>query len=166
MSNAGWYAKKFGTNPNPQPEAPPLMIPNPVYQQQPVQYQQPQYQAPQQTFVPQPGSPQNYGYNYPGGQALADPHLEAAMRLAASATLGTTCPQCRSVNYMKVGVQSTQNGSFDVLRCYDCGYPLEQSGSKNGSLTGAKVVGDAKSARGNDSTNNWNPQQIVGRIDG
>ena len=55
---------------------------------------------------------------------------------------------------------------FRSLRCYDCGYPLEQSGSKYGSLTGAKVEGTTKAAMGNDSTNNWNPQQIVGRVDG
>jgi hypothetical protein len=43
---------------------------------------------------------------------------------------------------------------------------MEQSGSKYGSLTGAQVVGDTKSASGNNPTNNYNPQQIIGRIDG
>ena len=51
-------------------------------------------------------------------------------------------------------------------RCYDCGYPLEQSGSKYGALAGAHVEGDTQAARGNDQTNNYNPQQIIGRIDG
>jgi hypothetical protein len=31
-------------------------------------------------------------------------------------------------------------------------------------LTGAQVVGDAKGARGNDATNNYNPQGIIGRV--
>jgi hypothetical protein len=53
-----------------------------------------------------------------------------------------------------------------ALRCYDCGYPVQQSGSRYGSLTGAHVEGNAKAAAGNDATNNWNPQGIVGRIDG
>ena len=50
-------------------------------------------------------------------------------------------------------------------RCYDCGYPIQQSGSKYGALTGAHVVGDTKGARGNDPTNNYNPQNIIGRIE-
>jgi hypothetical protein len=58
---------------------------------------------------------------------------------------------------------SIQNAT---ARCFDCGYPLEQSGSKYGQLAGAKVEGNAGQARGNDATNNWNPQGIIGRIDG
>ena len=44
-----------------------------------------------------------------------------------------------------------------ALRCYDCGYPISQSGSRYGALTGAKVEGAAKSAIGNDVRNNFNP---------
>jgi hypothetical protein len=51
-------------------------------------------------------------------------------------------------------------------RCYDCGYPINQSGSRYGALTGAKVEGNVKAATGNDSASNWNPQGIIGRIDG
>jgi hypothetical protein len=50
-------------------------------------------------------------------------------------------------------------------RCYDCGYPIQQSGSKYGALTGAHVEGSTKGARGNDATNNYNPQNIIGRIE-
>jgi hypothetical protein len=67
------------------------------------------------------------------------------------------CPDCNSNNYMAV-----QNAA---PRCYDCGYPLQQSGSKFGSLTGAKVEGNIKSSIGNDTKSNWNPQGIIGRID-
>ena len=81
-----------------------------------------------------------------------------ATERAASARQTATCPDCGSGNYFSI-----QNAA---PRCYDCGYPLEQSGSKYGSLTGAKVEGNTKSARGNDTANNWNPQGIVGRIDG
>ena len=77
---------------------------------------------------------------------------------AQSASQTQSCPNCSSNNYMSV--------SGAKLRCYDCGYPLEQSGSRYGSLTGAKIEGSTKSARGNDSTNNFNPQQIIGRVDG
>jgi ribosomal protein L37E len=75
---------------------------------------------------------------------------------AQSASKTETCPDCGSGNYHGF------NGS--KTRCYECGYPMEQSGSKYGSLTGAQVVGDTKSSRGNDATNNYNPQGIIGRV--
>lgn len=76
---------------------------------------------------------------------------------AQSAALTDTCPSCGSANYFSI--QNT------TPRCYDCGYPIEQSGSRYGSLTGANVIGDPKTARGNDPTSNYNPTQIIGRID-
>jgi ribosomal protein S27AE len=78
---------------------------------------------------------------------------------AQSAKQTQTCPECGSGNYMA----PAQNVG---LRCYDCGYPLQQYGSKYGSLTGARVEGDVKTSRGNDVQSNWNPQGIIGRIDG
>ncbi len=76
---------------------------------------------------------------------------------ARSASETSLCPDCSSDNYFGF------NGSKP--RCYECGYPMEQSGSKYGSLTGAQVVGDAKGARGNDAINNYNPQGIIGRVE-
>lgn len=111
----------------------------------------PQAAPPQQPNMPMPPSQQPMTQYVP-------PQPQTPSSRALSAQQNQSCPNCNSANYMSV------NGA--KLRCYDCGYPLEQSGSKYGSLTGAKVVGDAKSARGNDSSNNWNPQQIVGRVDG
>ena len=75
---------------------------------------------------------------------------------AQSARQTQTCPECNSANYMAV-----QNAA---ARCYDCGYPIQQSGSRYGSLTGAHVDGAAKQATGNDVQSNWNPQTIIGRI--
>jgi len=77
---------------------------------------------------------------------------------AQSAKQTATCPECGSVNYMAI-----QNAA---PRCYDCGYPISQSGSRYGNLTGAHVEGSAKAAAGNNPTSNWNPQGIIGRIDG
>lgn len=77
---------------------------------------------------------------------------------AQSSKQTATCPDCGSSNYMAV-----QNAA---PRCYDCGYPIQQSGSRFGSLTGAHVEGSAKQAAGNDTQSNWNPQGIIGRIDG
>ena len=75
---------------------------------------------------------------------------------AQSAKQTATCPDCGSGNYFAV-----QNSA---ARCYDCGYPIQQSGSRWGSLAGAHVEGSTKQATGNDSQNNWNPQGIIGRI--
>lgn len=108
--------------------------------------------APQPQNMPMPPSQQPMTQYVP-----PQPQPQTPSSRAQSAQQNQSCPNCASANYMSV------NGA--KLRCYDCGYPLEQSGSKYGSLTGAKVVGDAKSARGNDTVNNWNPQQIVGRIE-
>jgi ribosomal protein L37E len=80
-----------------------------------------------------------------------------AQRGLPSSSQTASCPDCGSSNYMSV--QNTKP------RCLDCGYPIEQSGSRYGSLAGAKVQGSAKQASGNDVTNNYNPQQIIGRID-
>ena len=87
------------------------------------------------------------------------PQPQVPVTKAQSANQTQSCPNCGGNNYMSPSPQI-------ALRCYDCGYPLEQSGSKFGSLTGAKVEGSVKSARGNDGTSNWNPQGIIGRIDG
>lgn len=84
------------------------------------------------------------------------PQQQIAPQKAQSASQTDFCPTCGSSNYMSV--QNAQK------RCYDCGYPLEQSGSRYGSLTGAQVEGPVKGSLGNDGTSNWNPQGIIGRI--
>lgn len=73
-----------------------------------------------------------------------------------SAQQTQTCPDCNSANYMSV--------NNTAPRCFECGYPVEQSGSRYGSLAGAHVEGSAKGALGNNPTSNWNPQGIIGRI--
>lgn len=77
---------------------------------------------------------------------------------AQSSKQTASCPECGSGNYMAVANAAP--------RCYDCGYPISQSGSRYGSLTGAHVEGPTQAAMGNDTTNNWNPQGVIGRIDG
>lgn len=84
------------------------------------------------------------------------PVPQPAFSKAQSASQTAMCPECGSDNYFGF------NGSKP--RCYECGYPMEQSGSKYGSLTGARVVGQTTGARGNDATNNYNPQGIIGRV--
>jgi hypothetical protein len=84
-SNADWFAKKLGQQPQqPQTPAPTYVAPQPATYVQP---QQPQY-PPSQQATPQ------------------------ALR----------CPGCGSGNYGGATPESRK-------RCYDCGYPIQQSGS-------------------------------------
>lgn len=125
MSNADWWAKQLGA--------------------------QPQQAAPRTADMPMPPSQQAM-------TPFVSPQPQPTSK-AQSAKQVQTCPDCGSANYMS----PAQNIG---LRCYDCGYPIQQSGSRFGSLTGATVEGNAKAAKGNDGTSNWNPQGIIGRIDG
>ncbi|CAB4179197.1 hypothetical protein UFOVP1033_60 [uncultured Caudovirales phage] len=108
--------------------------------------------APRQTNNPMPPSQQ------PMTQFQPPPQPQQPTSKAQSASQTATCPECGGTNYMSVQKAAP--------RCYDCGYPISQSGSRYGSLTGAKVEGNAKSAIGNDVQSNWNPQGIIGRVDG
>jgi len=132
VSNADWWAKQLGA----QPQAPQQQVP--VAAPRPANNPMPPSQQPMTQF--QPVQPQ-----------------QPASR-AQSALQTASCPECGGTNYMSVQKAAP--------RCYDCGYPISQSGSRYGSLTGAKVEGSAKSAIGNDVQSNWNPQGIIGRIDG
>ena len=131
MSNADWWAKQLGA----QPQAPQQQVP--VAAPRPVNNPMPPSQQPMAQFQP------------------VQPQQPASRAQSASQT--AACPECGGTNYMSV-----QNAA---ARCYDCGYPISQSGSRYGSLTGAKVEGNAKSAIGNDVQSNWNPQGIIGRVD-
>jgi|LauGreDrversion4_2_1035121.scaffolds.fasta_scaffold120261_1 ribosomal protein S27E len=82
-------------------------------------------------------------------QAMPSFQPQVAQTKAQSARLADTCPDCGSSNYMAASPQTS-------LRCYDCGYPVQQSGSRFGGLAGANVEGAAKQASGN-SAGSWNP---------
>lgn len=110
--------------------------------------------------APQIGRPSNIPPMPPSQQPMAAmPTFQPQPTKAQSANQVATCPDCGSGNYMAPTPQI-------ALRCYDCGYPIQQSGSRFGNLAGAHVEGAAKQAAGNDTANNWNPQGIIGRIDG
>ena len=147
MSNADWYARKFGNPPQPapvQPVYPPQQTPSPYpppqFQQQPAyppQYAEPQ-QVPQQPITPQVPLP--------------------------SAVASAVCPQCRSRNFLVVGKTpaSASSAPQDIYRCYDCGYPAaQQAGSGLASLSATS--GPARPAK-QVPTGGWNPQGIIGHI--
>ena len=97
----------------------------------------------------------------PSQQPMAQmPSFQAAnpAEKAQSSKQTASCPDCGSGNYFSI-----QNAT---PRCYDCGYPIQQSGSRYGGLAGAHVEGSTKQATGNNTTNNWNPQGIIGSING
>lgn len=86
------------------------------------------------------------------------PQVQNPASRAVSASQTATCPDCGSSNYMSV--QNT------APRCLDCGYPIQQSGSRFGALTGAHVEGGAKAAAGNNPTSNWSPMPAGYGADG
>lgn len=110
--------------------------------------------------APQVGRPANMPPMPPSQQPMAPmPSFQPqSTRQAPSASQTATCPDCGSGNYFAI-----QNSA---PRCYDCGYPIQQSGSRFGSLTGAHVEGATKQATGNDTSGGYNPQNIIGRIAG
>jgi hypothetical protein len=80
---------------------------------------------------------------------------------AQSAAQNMPCPECGGGKYM------SPPGRQDIApRCIDCGYPVQQSGSRYGALTGAKIEGNAKGAIGNSPTSGWNPMPAGYNPDG
>lgn len=133
MSNADWFARKL----NAQPQAPTQPITPPTMPP---------------TFAVQPkpatyAQPQNP--SYPPNQ-----------QLSPQAPL---CPECNSANYSVAAKQVTQNGQVESWRCYDCGYPIVQAGSKHGGATSAPSQGGAQRAR-QVATGGWNPTTIIGHL--
>ena len=111
----------------------------------------PQTQAPRQDNLPSMPPSQQPMPQMPSFQQGAVPNEKAQ-----SAKQTALCPDCGSNNFMSV--------SGAKPRCFDCGYPVEQQGSRYGSLAGAHVEGATRAATGNDTVSNWNPQGVIGRI--
>jgi hypothetical protein len=85
-----------------------------------------------------------------------DPNQDNLVVKAQSARFTEKCPGCFSGNYFApMGTQ--------LKRCYDCGYPIQQSGSGGGmpSDSSAPATPAIQVHKGN----NFNPQQIIGRIE-
>ena len=107
-------------------------------------------QSGQAAPVPQ-GRPANMPPMPPSQQPMQvmPPFQAQPQTKAQSANQSASCPDCGSGNYFSATPQTQQ-------RCYDCGYPVQQSGSRFGGLAGANVEGAAKQAAGNQS-GSWNP---------
>lgn len=95
---------------------------------------------------------------YDQGQRVAyDPQQDQLVTRAQSSRLNDRCPGCMSGNYF------APTGT-NMKRCYDCGYPIIQSGTGAG-MPGGASAGPTKPAIQPTSGNNFNPSVIVGRIE-
>lgn len=99
---------------------------------------QPAYVAPQPATYAQPAQP-----SYPPNQQLT-PQAEK-------------CPGCGSANYGGASPEARK-------RCYDCGYPIVQSGSGPGrGVSSPKPEGPVQAAK-QVQTGGWNPTTIIGKL--
>lgn len=73
------------------------------------------------------------------------------------------CPECGSGNYTVAAKQVTQNGEVSSWRCYDCGYPKIQAGSRHGGASSASSSGPTQKAK-QVPTGGWNPTTIIGKL--
>ena len=93
----------------------------------------------------------------PNVQVSYDPQQDQLVSKAQSARDAERCPGCMSGNYMApVGTQRK--------RCYDCGYPIVQSGTGAGG-TGSSSSGPTIAAKQPNQGGGFNPTTIVGRLE-
>lgn len=84
------------------------------------------------------------------------PQPQVPQQMPQSA-MSQSCPNCRGNNY----------GSADPNikpRCYECGYPVVQSGSGTPGIGQQATGGAAQPTRQISTANNYNPQGIIGHI--
>lgn len=107
----------------------------------PIPQQQPQYVAPQPATYAQPSQA-----SYPPSQQMTPQ--------------APRCPGCGSGNYGGATAESRP-------RCYDCGYPIVQSGTG----VGRGIIGQGSSDAGPATpakqvqTGGWNPTTIIGKLE-
>jgi len=108
--------------------------------------QQQQEAGPQPTYVPQVQNPI---------PSVAQPSYPPA---TPAIPRGDRCPGCGSGNYGGATPEARK-------RCYDCGYPITQSGSGMGKgITSGPTAGGPTQATTQVPTGGWNPNTIIGHI--
>ena len=107
--------------------------------------------------TPRPGNVYVPQQQPPNVQVSYDSQQDQLVSKAQSARDAERCPGCGSGNYMApMGTQRK--------RCYDCGYPIVQSGT-GASGTGSSSSGPARPAKQVGQDGGFNPQTIVGRLE-
>lgn len=101
-----------------------------------------------------PPQPIPYTYTRQNMPVSYDPASDQVVTKAASAKQSERCPGCNSGNYM--APQGT-----NLKRCYDCGYPLVQSGTGSGIPTDGAPARPAKQPA---VGSGFNPNVIVERL--
>ena len=110
------------------------------------------------TPAPIPTPPVGPTQPVPFNPVPQQPLPQEAPMLPQSALTQTRCPGCGSGNYGSVTPETK-------ARCYDCGYPIQQSGSGIGKgVSQPGGSGAATPARQVSTANNFNPQTIIDRI--
>jgi hypothetical protein len=109
--------------------------------------------SPQPPYTPPTQAPP---YN-PVPQQPTYPQQTAPSPTASRAA--SRCPSCGSGNYGASALAPEAKA-----RCYDCGYPVVQSGSGMGTGIQSSGGGPAVPARQSTTANNFNPQGIIGHI--
>lgn len=108
-------------------------------------------------LTPPPGNVYRPPVPQANPQVQYDPAQDQLVTRAQSASLSDRCPGCGSGNYMApMGTQ--------LKRCYDCGYPIVQSGTGAGPTGGSSSSGPATPAKQVGQDGGFNPQTIVGRL--
>lgn len=101
---------------------------------------------PTQPYTPPQPSP----YNPPTQMPQEQPQ-----RLPEASVAASRCPGCGSGNYGR-----SQLAPEAKARCYDCGYPVVQSGSGVGTGITQPGGGRATPAKQVSTANNWNPGNV------
>ncbi len=106
---------------------------------------------------PPTAAPNYSSYDAETGQQVVDDGTMATIIGAAAATGGSRrvkentgrCPECGSGNFFhrRYAESGTPLRVEAAPRCYDCGYPLIQTGSSHGSAASVRPTGPAQRAR-------------------
>lgn len=130
--------------------ATPESSPQPTGQQAP-----PTGQAWWQVSVSQPPSPEQPQTPVPDATQEPDAEAQSLDRTQWAKQTPQSCPSCSSSNYLAHPDQPTVRA-----RCYDCGYPVSQSGS--GLRLRMEASGPVQEARQTaaSKTSDFNPQNV------
>ncbi|MFE6739776.1 hypothetical protein [Streptomyces tubercidicus] len=108
-----------------------------------------------QVSVPQTPAPQQPPEPLPDAAQEPDAEAQSRDRAQWAKQPAQSCPSCSSSNYLAHPDQPTVRA-----RCYDCGYPVSQSGS--GLRLRTEASGPVQEARQTaaSKTNDFNPQNV------
>jgi hypothetical protein len=112
--------------------------------------------SPQPTSTPPTQAPP---YNPMPQNPSYPPQTPPPSTAPTASRTASRCPSCGSGNYGASALAPEAKA-----RCYDCGYPVVQSGSGMGTGIQSSGGGPAVPARQSTTANNFNPQGIIGHI--